>query len=47
MLCFRESNESHCAYLSTEEFHLEFVQDFLMGLQVITISLMLMLLEKL
>lgn len=47
MLYFRESDESHCAYLSTEEFHLEYIQDSLMGLQVITISLMLMLLEKL
>lgn len=47
MLCFWDSNESHCAYLSTAEFCLEFVQDFLMGLQVITISLMLMILEKL
>lgn len=47
MLCFRESNKTHCAYLPTEEFHLEYFQDFLMGLQVVTVFLMLALLEKL
>lgn len=41
-----ESNESYCTYLSTEEFHLEYVQEFLRGLQVITIYLMLVQLGK-
>jgi hypothetical protein len=47
MHCFRESQESHCGYLSAEEFHLEFVQDFPVRLQVTTIPLMLVLLGKL
>lgn len=32
MHCFRESNKNQCAYLSTEEFYLEYIQDLLMGL---------------
>lgn len=42
VLCFRESSESRCEYLSPEEYHLNFIQGFPMGLQVITISPMLM-----
>lgn len=41
-----ESNDSYCTYLSTEEFHLEHVQEFLRDLQVITIYLMLVQLGK-
>lgn len=41
-----ESNESYCTYLSTEEFHLEHVQEFLRDLQVITIYPMLVQLGK-
>lgn len=46
-LCFALCNGSHHAYLLAEESHLEYIQDFPRGLQVITIPLMPMLLEKL